>query len=88
MSQTQASTRRYTVEEYQALEEVSEQRHAYCEGEVFAMSGATPRHTLIAQNCAFALRQAVRSKGWQVFLEGVQLAVQENRYYTYPDVMI
>jgi Uma2 family endonuclease len=80
--------RRYTVEEYFALEEVSEQRHEYFEGEVYAMSGATPRHNLIAQNCAFALRQGVRGKGCKVFLEGVQLAVQTNHYYTYPDVMV
>ncbi|MBD2715979.1 Uma2 family endonuclease [Microvirga sp. STR05] len=80
--------RRYTVEEYFALEEVSEQRHEYFEGEVYAMSGATSRHNLIAQNCAFALRQGVRGKGCKVFLEGVQLAVQTNQYYTYPDVMV
>ena len=80
--------RRYTVEEYFALEDASEQRHEYFEGEVYAMSGATSRHNLIAQNCAFALRQGVRGKGCKVFLEGVQLAVQTNHYYTYPDVMV
>lgn len=84
----QSPTRRYTIEEYQALEEASEQRHEYFEGEVYAMSGATSRHNLIAQNCAFALRQAVRGKGCKVFLEGVQLAVQASQYYTYPDVMV
>ncbi|WP_303312248.1 Uma2 family endonuclease [Hymenobacter sp. BT730] len=88
MAHPQSPPRRYTVEEYQALEEVSEQRHEFFEGEVYAMSGATPRHNLIAQNCAFALRQAVRGKGCRVFLEGVQLAVQEGHYHTYPDVMV
>ncbi|ALD21736.1 Uma2 family endonuclease [Hymenobacter sp. DG25A] len=88
MAHPQSPMRRYTLEEYQALEEVSEQRHEFFEGEVYGMSGATPRHNLIAQNCAFALRQAVRGKGCRVFLEGVQLAVQAGHYHTYPDVMV
>jgi Uma2 family endonuclease len=88
MSQPPSPVRRYTVEEYQALEEASEQRHEYFEGEVFAMSGATSRHNLIAQNCAFSLRQSLRGKGCKVFLEGVQLAVQASQYYTYPDVFV
>ncbi|GGG58260.1 Uma2 family endonuclease [Hymenobacter glacieicola] len=87
MAAPQPAAHRYTVEEYLALEETADQRHEFFEGEVYAMSGASPRHNLIAQNCAFALRQALRGKGCRVFLEGVQLAVQEGRYYTYPDVM-
>ena len=52
------------------------------------MAGSTKSHNLITQNIAFGLRAAVRSKRGQVFTEGVRMAVQENFYYTYPDVVV
>ncbi|SHJ16173.1 Endonuclease, Uma2 family (restriction endonuclease fold) [Hymenobacter daecheongensis DSM 21074] len=88
MSQTQSPPRLYTVEEYQALEEASEQRHEYFEGEVFAMSGASATHHTIRQNCVISLRTSLRGRGCKVYDEGMQLAVAEGRYYTYPDVMV
>jgi Uma2 family endonuclease len=42
--------RRYTPEEYFALEASSEERHAYFDGEVFAMAGGTKSHNLIKGN--------------------------------------
>lgn len=80
--------RRYTVEEYFALEEVSEQRHEYFEGEVYAMSGASATHHTIRQNCVISLRGSLRGRGCKVYDEGMKLAVQEDRYYTYPDVLV
>ena len=79
--------RRYTVEEYQALEEVSEQRHLYYQGEIFAMSGGLGAHNIVIQNCVIGLRAALRGKGCRVYAENVRLAVREGELYTYPDVM-
>ncbi|QKG57265.1 Uma2 family endonuclease [Hymenobacter sp. BRD128] len=78
----------YTVAEYQALEAQSEGRHEFFEGELFAMAGESVAHNVLALNIAFACRQAVRGKNCRVVMEGVQLAVKENRHYTYPDVMV
>ena len=80
--------RHYTSAEYFALEEQSELRHAFFDGEVFAMAGGTKSHNLITQNIALSLRGALRGKGCQVFMEDVRLAVQDNFHYTYPDVMV
>lgn len=80
--------RRYTVEEYFALEEVSEQRHLYYRGEVFAMSGGLGVHNLTVLNCVMSLRNALRGKGCRVYAENIRLAVREGELYTYPDVMV
>ena len=81
-------TRRYTPAEYFVLEAQSEVRHAYFDGEVFAMAGGTKSHNLITQNFTLALRGCLRGKGCQVFMEDVRLAVQEGFHYTYPDVVV
>jgi Uma2 family endonuclease len=80
--------RRYTLEEYFALEASSEERHEYFDGEVFAMAGGTKSHNLITQNFTMALRGSLRGKGCQVFMEDVRLAVQDDFHYTYPDVVV
>ena len=87
MGQPEIQTR-YTAAEYFALEARSEVRHEYFDGEIFAMAGGTKSHNLITQNIASGLRPGVRSKGCQVFMEDVRLAVQDEFHYTYPDVMV
>lgn len=88
MGQAELQERRYTPEEYFALEENSEVRHEYSEGEVFAMAGASKSHNLLAQNLAAGLRVALRGKGCQTFIEDVRLVIKENVHYVYPDVLV
>ncbi len=86
--------RRYTVEEYFALEEQSDIRHEYYHGEVFpmdgpeAMAGATLAHNTIKQNCVISLRQGLRGSGCRVFDENVRLNIAADDQYTYPDIMV
>ncbi len=86
--------RRYTVEEYFAFEEQLDIRHEYYHGEIFpldgpaAMAGATFAHNTIKQNCVMALRQGLRGSGCQVFDENVRLGIEQDRQFTYPDVMV
>ncbi|MGI4887049.1 MAG: Uma2 family endonuclease [Janthinobacterium lividum] len=88
MGQAELQTRRYTPEEYLALEEKSEVRHEYFDGEIFAMAGASAAHNLIKGNMVAALRSGARARGCRVFDENMRLAVQEKKYYTYPDIMV
>ena len=80
--------RKYSVEEYMALEAQSGVRHEFFEGEVFAMSGGTIKHNLLIGNCYSALRTGLRGQPCRTFFENVQLAVEHGRYYNYPDVMV
>ncbi|WP_201986268.1 Uma2 family endonuclease [Hymenobacter rubidus] len=88
MEQEKSVAKRYTVAEYMALEARSEVRHEFFEGEVFAMSGGTIKHNLLIGNCYAALRTGLRGRACRAFFENVQLAVEQGRYYNYPDLMV
>ncbi|MDQ2769938.1 MAG: Uma2 family endonuclease [Bacteroidota bacterium] len=88
MGQPELQPHHYTAEEYFALEAQSDVRHEFFEGEVFAMAGESIAHNTIAQNFVLALRPALRGKTCRVQMEGIQLAVEANRHYTYPDIVV
>ncbi len=88
MGQAGATPRHYTPEEYFKLEEASDVRHEYYEGEVFAMAGASVSHNLIKGNLVAALRPLARKQGCRVFDENVRLVISERSFYAYPDVMV
>jgi Uma2 family endonuclease len=75
-----------TVEEYFRFEERSPIRHEYVAGEVYAMSGATARHNLIAGTIFGALLGAERGP-CRVFMSDMRVEVASDRYY-YPDVAV
>lgn len=79
--------KRYTVEEYFALEETSEIRHEYFDGEIFAMAGTTLNHSRLASNVEFSIRKQ-RKQYCDVFRESVKLEAIKDFYYPYPDVML
>lgn len=75
-----------TVEEYFRFEERSPIRHEYLAGELYAMSGATARHNLIAGTIFSTLLSAERSP-CRVFMSDMRVEVADDRYY-YPDVTL
>jgi len=79
-----------SVDDYLSGELVSEIRHEYVGGEVYAMVGASDRHGLIALNLATALRPRIRGTGCQLFMADMKLRVQvagEIAFY-YPDLLL
>ena len=75
-----------TVDEYYRFDESSPFRHEYVAGEVYAMSGATVRHSRISLNIATRLFSAAGDGPCQVVIE-VRLRAADDIYY-YPDVMV
>ena len=74
--------------EYLALEARSPVRHEYIAGEVFAMTGASIRHNIIAGNLYTALRTHLRGTPCRALMEGFKLYLKKERSYFYPDVMV
>ena len=74
--------------EYLTLEARSPVRHEYVAGEIFAMTGASVRHNIIAGNLYTALRTHLRGTPCRALMEGVTLHLKEERSYFYPDVMV
>ena len=78
-------TRRYSLEEYLALERESEVKYEYWDGEVFAMSGGTIAHDQITGNVFDALRTQLRGRECRVFTNNMQIKVPAAPPYRYAD---
>jgi Uma2 family endonuclease len=85
---TQTATRTYTPEEYLALEEQSETRNEYHDGEIVPMTGGTVNHNCIIVNLVAFLKFAFRGQNKSLFTSDVRLWIPESNRYTYPDVQI
>ncbi len=81
-------SKRCTVEEYLELDRHSELRHEYFEGEIFAMTGGTRRHTHLAANLVRTLGNALLDRPCMVLGADMRIAVSESSLYTYPDVVV
>ena len=77
-----------SVEEYLRHEEVSEIRHEYIAGRVYAMSGGTIEHIRIVRNLAAALHPVLRGSHCEHFESEVKVWIEAWRCYFYPDSMI
>lgn len=81
-------TKRYTVEEYLEVDRHSEERQEYFDGEIFAMTGGTRRHTHLAANLVRTLGNALLDRPCMVLGADMRIAVSESNLYTYPDVVV
>jgi Uma2 family endonuclease len=75
-------------QEYLEWEATQELKHEYVDGEVFAMTGGTIPHNLVAGNLYALLKNHLRGKGCRVFIADVKVQISEKGPYCYPDVMV
>ena len=81
------SQRHYSVDDYFMVEEMSEVKHEYSNGEIFAMAGASLPHNEIAANVLSEFREGLRDTNCGAY--GSDLRVQTpSGLYTYPDVSV
>ena len=78
--------RKYTLEEYFALERSSHERYEYWNGEVFCMSGVSENHALIETNLITLLNNKLRGRGCRVFPANMRLKVPSLPPYRYADL--
>jgi Uma2 family endonuclease len=69
------------------MEEASSTKHEYVAGEVFALSGATQRHNLIAGNVLAQLWNAARGDQCRVYGGDMRVRIGDDAVY-YPDVQV
>lgn len=75
-----------TLSEYLDGELVSQVRHEYAHGRVYAMSGASERHNLINGNLFARLHGAAAEAGCRLFMSDMKLRIGELVYY--PDLLV
>lgn len=77
-----------SIEEYLLMEEDSETKHEYYNGEIFDMAGGTIPHNQIVRNTLTAVDNFLKEKNCQVFPSDLKIHIEANTLFTYPDVSI
>ncbi|QIR37726.1 Uma2 family endonuclease [Tolypothrix sp. PCC 7910] len=83
-----STERRYTLDEYRAIEEKAEGRSEYRDGEIVPIPGGTPKHSRIGRNILAYLTFALRDTQFEPINNDLRLWIPEYRRGVYPDVMV
>jgi Uma2 family endonuclease len=79
---------KYTIEEYLQMERLSDVKHEYYKGEIFAMAGASDPHNIIAVNLTGELYIKLKGSGCRPYGSDMRMHIPENTLFTYPDISI
>jgi Uma2 family endonuclease len=85
-----AERQRLSVDEYLEFEANSEHRHEYIDGAVYAMSGVSENHELIAGNLFAAIHGHLRGSPCKPYKSDfkLRLRIEQRDLFYYPDVMV
>lgn len=79
----------WTKAAYLAMENASEEKHILWRGEVFAMTGARPRHVRLATRLGALLDGALSRVGkCAPYASDLRISVPSKQGYVYPDVSV
>jgi len=77
-----------TYAEYLALEEASESKHEYVNGQIYAMAGGTPEHARLQSRLARWAGNALANRPCEVFSSDLRIRIEETDRSAYPDLTI
>ena len=77
-----------TAREYLAIENRAEFRSEFFNGEMFAMSGASPRHNVIRENLSGEIFARLKGGPCRAVSSNQRVLVDRTGLYTYPDLLI
>jgi Uma2 family endonuclease len=77
-----------SAEEYLRLEREADVKHEYVNGQIVAMGGGSPRHSLVTANVLTELNVRLRDTPYAVHTADLRVWVREDRLITYPDVTV
>ena len=81
-------TPRITEEEYLRLERAAETKSEFVAGEIFAMSGGTRAHSLLAIRWIRLLEDRLLGRNCSVFNSDLRIRTSRTGSYVYPDVSV
>lgn len=79
---------RHTFEDYLGIEEVSNTKHEFLDGEIYAMGGGTPEHSALAAAVIAAIGPALAERGCRAYTSDLRVRVLATGLATYPDVSV
>ena len=77
-----------TEAEYLELERAGTSKHEYFAGDIFAMTGASEQHNLIASNVVASLHQQMRGRSCRIYPSDMRLKIMQSGLNIYPDITI
>lgn len=80
--------KRYTPQEYYALEREAEYKSDYYKGEIFNRSGGTANHSLITANIGGEVRNRLKGKPCRAYESNLRLAILATGLRCYPDISV
>lgn len=75
-------------QDYLDGEKISEIKHEYIDGEVYAMAGASKNHQRLLGNVFSALHNHLKNTPCEAFSFDIKLRADKGGKYFYPDVMV
>jgi Uma2 family endonuclease len=88
MEQPVSHNRRLTLEEYIRLDDASEERYEFRDGEIVCMSGGTLEHARITANVIRHLGNRLDGSPCAVFSSDLRLQIAKRKLYSYGDVTV
>jgi Uma2 family endonuclease len=79
---------RLTPAEYLRIERAAPYRSEYFAGEMFAMAGGSPRHSLITMNVGSELRNRLKGRPCTAYESNLRIRVSATGLYTYPGASV
>ncbi len=77
-----------TPEEYLEGEEISEVKHEYFDGQVFAMAGGPNAHAIVCTNVSVILGAQLRGKACRVVSSEQRVKIEATGLHVYPDASV
>ena len=85
---TAAAEAYITPEDYLAFERKAEMKHEYCNGQIYAMSGANRAHNLITGNVSAEIHSQLKRQKREVYCSKMRVYIDAACSYRYPDVVV
>ncbi len=80
--------KRYTVEEYLELERKAGHKSEYLDGQIYAVAGASPSHSVITVNLSGEVYAQLRGSKCQAYSNDTKVRTSQTGLYSYPDLSI
>jgi Uma2 family endonuclease len=80
--------RRYSPQEYLALERAAEFKSEYHDGLIYAMSGASREHNLVSINLGRELSSQLKGRPCETYASEMRVFIPSTRRYYYPDISV
>ena len=84
---TEPVRRKWTLDEYLAYEQETGIKHEYIDGEIYAMTGGTDKHSILTVNTSAALFQRLRDNPCRPYSSDMRVQISAAKY-VYPDVSV